>query len=231
MPNKKGGYKIVSLKNINLLGASLKLAGLFEALNDSYGKPIQLCDINFNGTKKKDAFVLVEKVGDNIKINDLYGYDIVVEPDADVTVTANPSELPDTASATAGQILELNAQKKPEWKNKPAGGTQLYKHNITIISGSSTTTRVIVIGLSSTEATSASNASVLMNRALFNCAGNYEGQPSFALTGNSPLRKEYDIEQTGPSERKLYSYGFSEGSYTKTDLGAVSSVTDLVETL
>ena len=132
MPNKKGGYKIVSLKNINLLGVSLSLAGLYKALNDSYGKPIQICDINFNGTKKKDAFVLVEKLDAGVKINDLYGYDILVESDDDITVTANPQELPATASATAGQILGLDADKKPEWQDKPASGTKLYKHVIAI---------------------------------------------------------------------------------------------------
>ena len=130
MPNKKGGYKIVSLKNINLLGESLNLAGLYKALNDSYGKPIQLCDIKFGTVAKKDAFVLVEKLDAGVKINDLYGYDILVESDDDITVTANPQELPDTASATAGQILGLNAQKKPEWQDKPASGTKLYKIHV-----------------------------------------------------------------------------------------------------
>ena len=132
MPNKKGGYKIVSLKNINLLGASLSLAGLYNALNDSYGKPIQLCDIKFGTVAKKDAFGLVEKLDAGVKINDLYGYDILVESDDDITVTANPQELPDTASATAGQILGLDAQKKPEWQDKPASGTKLYKHVFSI---------------------------------------------------------------------------------------------------
>ena len=127
MPNKKGGYKIVSLKNINLLGVSLNLAGLYKALNDSYGKPIQLCDIKFGTVAKKDAFVLVEKLDAGVKINDLYGYDILVESDDDITVTANPQELPATASATAGQILGLDAQKKPEWQDKPAT-LKLYKH-------------------------------------------------------------------------------------------------------
>lgn len=147
MPNKKGGYKIVSLKNINLLGVSLSLAGLYKALNDSYGKPIQICDINFNGTKKKDAFVLVEKLDAGVKINDLYGYDILVESDDDITVTANPQELPNTASATAGQILGLNAQKKPEWQDKPASGIKLYRHYFVM-----STTSITVGGIASTTA-------------------------------------------------------------------------------
>ena len=183
MPNKKGGYKIVSLKNINLLGVSLSLAGLYKALNDSYGKPIQICDINFNGTKKKDAFVLVEKLDAGVKINDLYGYDILVESDDDITVTANPQELPDTSEASEGQVLKLNAQKKPEWasenelpatasatagqilgldadknpewQDKPASGTKLYLHksNITI-SNSGGTCAAAIISTSPTQYTS-----------------------------------------------------------------------------
>ena len=156
--NLKGGYKIVSLNGLDLVGESLAIAGLYDKLANSYNKPILVSGIVINGEKKKNAFVQVEVLDDGIKINDLYGYDLLVEEDGDITVTANPHELPNTADASAGQVLKLDAQKKPvwgdeaelpdvaeatagqilgldedknpEWQNKPASGTKLYKHTI-----------------------------------------------------------------------------------------------------
>ena len=118
MPNKKGGYKIVSLKGLDLTDDSLELAGLYDALLVSYDKPILLCDINIDGEIKKNAIVQVEKTADGIKINDVYGYDILVEADDDIVVTANPHELPSTGSASIGQILKLDSDKKPVWGNE-----------------------------------------------------------------------------------------------------------------
>ena len=116
--NLKGGYKIVSLNGLDLVGESLAIAGLYDKLAKSYDKPILVTGIVIDGEKKKNAFVQVEVLDDGIKINDLYGYDLLVEEDGDITVSANPQELPDVAEATAGQILKLNAQKKPEWGNE-----------------------------------------------------------------------------------------------------------------
>lgn len=117
--NLKGGYKIVSLNGLDLVGESLALEGLYDKLAKSYDKPILVTNIVIDGEKKKNAFVQVEVLDDGIKINDLYGYDLLVEEDDDITVTANPQELPDVAEASANQVLTLNAQKKPEWKNVP----------------------------------------------------------------------------------------------------------------
>lgn len=156
--NLKGGYKIVSLNGLDLVGESLAIAGLYDKLAKSYDKPILVTGIVIDGEKKKNAFVQVEVLDDGIKINDLYGYDLLVEEDGDITVSANPHELPNTADASAGQVLKLDAQKKPVWGNeaelpdtadasqgnallldaekKPvwgaiASGTKLYLHKIT----------------------------------------------------------------------------------------------------
>lgn len=118
MPNKKGGYKIVSLKGLDLTDDSLELAGLYDALLVSYNKPILLSDINIDGEIKKNALVQVEVTDDGIKINDVYGYDILVEEDDDIVVTANPHELPSIGSASIGQILKLDSDKKPVWANE-----------------------------------------------------------------------------------------------------------------
>ena len=156
--NLKGGYKIVSLNGLDLVGESLAIAGLYDKLAKSYDKPILVTGVVIDGEKKKNAFVQVEVLDDGIKINDLYGYDLLVEEDGDITVSANPQELPNTADASAGQVLKLDAQKKPVWgdeaeelpdtteasegnallldaEKKPvwgaiAGGTKLYLHKI-----------------------------------------------------------------------------------------------------
>ena len=175
--NFKGGYKIVSLKGIDLVGESLALADLYNALKDSYDKPILLSDIVIDGEAKKNALVQVEVTDDGIKINDVYGYDILVEEDGDIVVTANPQELPNTADASAGQVLKLDAQKKPVWgdeaeelpdtadasqgnallldaEKKPvwgsvSGGTKLYKHVIKYHNEGSTYDRIYMFTTSS----------------------------------------------------------------------------------
>ena len=113
--NLKGGYKIVSLNGLDLVGESLAIAGLYDKLAKSYDKPILVTGIVIDGEKKKNAFVQVEVLDDGIKINDLYGYDLLVKEDGGITVSANPQELPNTADASAGQVLKLDAQKKPVW--------------------------------------------------------------------------------------------------------------------
>jgi len=178
--NIKGGYKIVSLNGLDLTGESLAIVGLYEKLAHSYDKPILVTNIVIDGEKKKNAFVQVEVVDDGIKINDLYGYDLLIEEDGDITVSANPQELPSTAEASAGQILGLDINKKPEWQNKPASGTKLYKHELTGtidivfqrtdfsvdastgnfsseagINGSASITKIIVYSLSNTPITEA----------------------------------------------------------------------------
>ena len=159
--NLKGGYKIVSLNGLDLVGESLAIAGLYDKLAKSYDKPILVTGIVIDGEKKKNAFVQVEVLDDGIKINDLYGYDLLVEEDGDITVSANPQELPNTADASQGQVLKLDAQKKPVWgdeaeelpstasasqgnallldaEKKPvwgaiAGGTKLYNYSKTYV--------------------------------------------------------------------------------------------------
>ena len=153
--NLKGGYKIVSLNGLDLVGESLAIEDLYDKLAKSYDKPILVTGIVIDGEKKKNAFVQVEVLDDGIKINDLYGYDLLVEEDGDITVSANPQELPNTADASAGQVLKLDAQKKPVWGDEAelpdtaeasqgnalllnedkepvwgaiSGGTKLYKH-------------------------------------------------------------------------------------------------------
>lgn len=182
--NLKGGYKIVSLNGLDLVGESLAIAGLYDKLAKSYDKPILVTGIVIDGEKKKNAFVQVEVLDDGIKINDLYGYDLLVEEDGDITVSANPQELPNTADASAGQVLKLDSQKKPVWgdeaelpdtasasegnallldaEKKPVwgaiagGGTKLYKHTIAGVSFGPVN-RLTLISTNNTPITSGTN--------------------------------------------------------------------------
>lgn len=112
----KGGYKNVSLKGVDLIGASPEVDGLYDALINSYDKPIQLCNIIIDGVKKKNAFVQVKKDGNYVIVENLYGYKLTIGNDNAIGVSqAIPEELPDASEASEGDALLLDAQKKPVW--------------------------------------------------------------------------------------------------------------------
>lgn len=88
MANKiKGGYKNVSLKGVDLIGASPEVDGLYDALINSYDKPIQLCNIVIDGVKKKNAFVQVKKDGSYVIVENLYGYKLTIGSDNAIGVS------------------------------------------------------------------------------------------------------------------------------------------------
>ena len=113
--SKKGGYKIVSLGGIDLLGEDLSLKGLYDALKVSHGKPILLTDINIDGEHKKDALVQANEGANKINIKNLYGYDLEVAKSGDV-ITVSPSpdgiELPVPTAEDDGKIVGVNVQGK-----------------------------------------------------------------------------------------------------------------------
>ena len=111
---KKGGYKIVSLHKIDLLGEDLVLAGLYLALINSYDKPIMLSDINIDGEIKKDALVQAEKGQNKVTIKNLYGYDLEISNEDAITVAPSPDgiELPVPSAEDDGRIVGVNVEGK-----------------------------------------------------------------------------------------------------------------------
>ena len=122
--SKKGGYKIVSLGGIDLLGEDLSLKGLYDALKVSYGKPILLTDINIDGEHKKDALVQANEGANKINIQNLYGYDLEVAKSGDA-ITVSPSavgiELPVPTAEDDGSLVGVNVQGKYVLKQNPLG--------------------------------------------------------------------------------------------------------------
>ena len=54
---KKGGYKIIDLKNTNLTLSGANIKGLYEEIESNYRKPILLSGIIINGYEYADQMV------------------------------------------------------------------------------------------------------------------------------------------------------------------------------
>lgn len=65
--SKKGGYKIIDLKN-NDLTSSNTIEGIYDAIEGNYGKPILLSGIVIDSVEKDDIFVNVEVSGSDYVI-------------------------------------------------------------------------------------------------------------------------------------------------------------------
>lgn len=166
MAKIKGGYKNVSLKGVDLIGASPEVDGLHDALLNSYDKPIQLCNIVIDGAKKKNAFVQVKKDGNYVIVENLYGYKLTIGLDNAIGVSkAIPDELPDVSEASQGDALVLDAQKNPVW-DAVSGGTKLYKHVINYHNEGGTYNRLFMISTSSSPTPNISTLPYIMDNAI-----------------------------------------------------------------
>ena len=112
--SKKGGYKIVSLGGLDLIGEDLALEGLYNALKLSYGKPILLSGIVIDGEKMKDIYVVVDEDTDEILIKNIYGYNLTVDDEDAITVEENSENisLPIPSVEDDGKLLKVNVQGK-----------------------------------------------------------------------------------------------------------------------
>ena len=120
--SKKGGYKIVSLGGLDLLDENLSLKGLYDALKNSYDKPILLTGIVIDEEKKKDALVQANEGANKIIIKNLYGYDLEVAKSGDaITVSETPDgiELPIPEPEDDGKVVKVNVQGKYVLGNVP----------------------------------------------------------------------------------------------------------------
>ena len=84
----KGGYKIVSLLNIDIT-SDFTISGIYDDIKDSHGKPILVSEINVGGEKMNDAYTIVKQ--DNTDyIIEVYGYSLTIASDDSVTVASLP---------------------------------------------------------------------------------------------------------------------------------------------
>ena len=115
MSDKKGGYRLVSLKLVEL-STMTACAGLYQAIESSHDKPLCLCDILVSGAKKNNVYVTAIKGTNKYTLKNVYGYDVEVNKDDEIDVTPNADgiELPAPAVIDAGKIVGVNAQGKYE---------------------------------------------------------------------------------------------------------------------
>lgn len=86
---KNGGYKIINLKDTDLTsGVGVTISGTYDAIENSYRKPLLLSGIVIGSVEKNDAFVAFT-VSSGTYSCDLYGGTITIDSDDVVTYTAS----------------------------------------------------------------------------------------------------------------------------------------------
>lgn len=122
MSDKKGGYRLVSLKLIEL-STMTACAGLYQAIESSHDKPLCLCDILVSGAKKNNVYITAIKGTNKYTLKNVYGYDIeVTNADAvEVSENADGIELPKPTPEDDGSLVGVNVQGKYVLKPNPLG--------------------------------------------------------------------------------------------------------------
>lgn len=86
---KKGGYKIIDLKDNDLKTSEtngITIDGLYEAIENSYRKPLLLSGLVIEGVEKNDVFVNPSVSGGDYTL-ETYGYTITVTSDDNVKIS------------------------------------------------------------------------------------------------------------------------------------------------
>lgn len=84
---KLGGYKMVDLHDISVSTTATTISGVFNAIKDSYRKPLMLVNIKISTAKMQDAYISpLLSSGDYVF--DLYGYTWTITEADSVTLTA-----------------------------------------------------------------------------------------------------------------------------------------------
>lgn len=84
---KKGGYKIIDFKDINITtGTGVTVVGVYEDIEKSYRKAILLSGITVDGVEKPDCFVDCEISDGNYNFT-AYGLTWVITKEDLVTAT------------------------------------------------------------------------------------------------------------------------------------------------
>lgn len=85
---KKGGYKIIDFKDINITtGTGVTVIGVYEDIEKSYRKAILLSGITLDGVEKPDCFIDCE-VSDGNYTFTAYGKTWTITKDDLVTATS-----------------------------------------------------------------------------------------------------------------------------------------------
>lgn len=69
--SRKGGYKIIDLKGLDF-SSSMVIDGIYESIEDNYGKPLLFSGIVIGGVEKDDVFANAVVNGDGYDVT-LYG--------------------------------------------------------------------------------------------------------------------------------------------------------------
>lgn len=85
----KGGYKIIALKKTPFVagGAEMTIAGIYDAIEASYEKPIMLAGLKVGGVEYGAAYVAPTHA-ENAYTFTVYGYTITVKDTDAVSVAA-----------------------------------------------------------------------------------------------------------------------------------------------
>lgn len=87
---KKGGYKIIDFKDVNITtGEGITVTGIYESIESSHRKAIMLSGVTIDNVEKPDCFVDCEVQDSNYQFT-AYGKTWVITNEDLVTVT-NPA--------------------------------------------------------------------------------------------------------------------------------------------
>lgn len=84
--SRKGGYKIINFNDIDLkTGVATKIDGIYDAIENSYRKPLLFTGLVLNGVEKTDAYVTLNVNSGNYETT-LYGVKFTITAEDNVTI-------------------------------------------------------------------------------------------------------------------------------------------------
>lgn len=86
MNTGKGGYKIIDFKSQNLTTTATVIDGIYNAIENSYGKTLLLSNLVLDGVEKNDVFAVVNNVSGNYTVS-AYGVTITITSENSVTTS------------------------------------------------------------------------------------------------------------------------------------------------
>lgn len=88
----KGGYKLIDLKETDFTaGTAAAVEGVYDAVENNYGKPTIVCGLVIGGVEKSDAYVNFAVSGTSY-VGQLYAdTTITIASDDKVTITVTTS--------------------------------------------------------------------------------------------------------------------------------------------
>ncbi len=134
----RGGYILISLGMIELSGESAPSISYQRLIETK--KHIVLTDIVVSGEHKVDMAVNPIYGSHKITFINVYGYDIEVTDEDEVTVSeyvapSSDVDIPEPTIADAGKVISVGEDGKYKLDNVPSGGSKLYKHTLNVSEG------------------------------------------------------------------------------------------------